>query len=77
MTQVIKKMYEEKLVQRIKGNPGSYWVKSSRFRQLYYKVTLIPQNDICKCTCKAFQFDPSKVCKHILQVVEIENGGRV
>lgn len=73
----VRKAYfskEERPVQKVRGSPGSYWVQSSRFKQLWYKVTLIPEKNICKCTCDAFKFSPNIACKHVLKVVSIEVG---
>ena len=68
--------YKPKIVQRINGNPGTYWVKSETHNQLWYKVVLRPEQDVYYCACEAHKYSGGKqICKHILRVIETENSG--
>jgi SWIM zinc finger len=43
-------------------------------RRLWHRVVLKPSENECWCTCEYFKYNPGLVCKHILRIVEMENG---
>jgi hypothetical protein len=77
MTQVIsqqvKKHYEEKPVQRVRGSPGAFYVRSEnpKKQQLWYKVVL-RENEMY-CACEFFKFR-KEVCKHLFRVMALYGG---
>ena len=69
--QVIRKVYQEKPVQRIRGSPGAFYVKSENPKksQLWYKVVL-RDNEIY-CACDFFKYR-KEVCKHVFKIMALE-----
>jgi hypothetical protein len=75
MTQVIsqqvKKHYEEKPVQRVRGSPGAFYVRSEnpKKQQLWYKCVL-RDNEIY-CACEFFKYK-REICKHLFKIMSLE-----
>jgi hypothetical protein len=59
--------------------PGIYEVQSfnPKKKQLWYRVVLKPFDNECRCACEYFKYNPGLVYKHILKIVEVENGCKV
>ena len=70
--QIIKKYtkrYEPKPIQPDRYQKGHYWVLSSRYKQLWYKIILRPAENEVYCTCNEFK-SIKQICKYVMKVIQ-------